>query len=128
MTDFILIDPENTVFKRLTREFHEFMEYLNEIDQSDLSLCTIVLDECVNYISIIYNEDKLAVHKTIQYIEDTISKAHKSDEIKVTIFEGLYSQHYDILENLKGSFKKETKALFDEWFATDRKILFFDEG
>ena len=51
MTNFTLIDPGNASFARLTNEFQEFRDYLIEIDQCDLDLCTIVLDECVNFIS-----------------------------------------------------------------------------
>lgn len=126
MTNFILIDPEEKVFSKLTNEFHEFRNYLSkqEMNQVDLELCTIVLDECTHFIAKSYREDKKLIEKTLQYVENVITKAHKKNEVKITIFEGLYGEYRDILNELKKLFKKETRMLFEDWFDNERKALF----
>jgi hypothetical protein len=64
------------------------------------------------------------IEKTVQYLEKVITKGHKKDEVKITIFEGLYDEYSDILNELRKLFKKETRKLFEEWLDNEPKALF----
>jgi uncharacterized protein YozE (UPF0346 family) len=122
MTNFTLKDTDN-IFLRLTREFHELVEYLTEQETDDLNLTTIVLDGCAQFLAKNHENEKL-LNKTLLYIESVITESHKAEEVKITIFESLYSQYLDILDEVKNKFKKNTKTLFEEWFKSDRIRLF----
>lgn len=123
MVNFILKKSGDNVFSELTSEFHEFMEYLNKIEFNDFDLCTVVLDSYTRFI-IENRKNAEVLDRALVYLEAVVSDAYKKEEVKCTVFEGLYSSCSNTLDTVKHLFKSKTKVLFEEWTNKECKTMF----